>query len=38
MKNEEKWMANYEALKVYIDEHHHLPPHNVHIGDKFLLN
>lgn len=25
MKNEEKWMANYEALKAYIDEHHHLP-------------
>ena len=24
-KNEEKWMANYEALKAYIDEHHHLP-------------
>lgn len=25
MKNNEKWMANYEALKAYIDEHHHLP-------------
>lgn len=24
-KNEENWMANYEALKSYIDEHHHLP-------------
>ena len=24
-KNEEKWLANYEALKAYIDEHHHLP-------------
>lgn len=24
-KNEEKWMANYEALKAYIEEHHHLP-------------
>ncbi|MGN0283821.1 MAG: helicase associated domain-containing protein [Segatella copri] len=24
-KNDEKWMANYEALKAYIDEHHHLP-------------
>lgn len=21
----EKWMANYEALKAYIDEHKHLP-------------
>lgn len=20
-----KWMVNYEALKAYIDEHHHLP-------------
>lgn len=24
-KNDEKWMAKYEALKAYIDEHHHLP-------------
>lgn len=24
-KNDEKWMANYEALKAYIDEHGHLP-------------
>lgn len=24
-KNDEKWMTNYEALKAYIDEHHHLP-------------
>lgn len=24
-KNDEKWLANYEALKAYIDEHHHLP-------------
>lgn len=24
-KNEENWLANYEALKAYIDEHHHLP-------------
>ena len=24
-KNDDKWMGNYEALKVYIDEHHHLP-------------
>ena len=23
-KNEEKWLANYKALKAYIDEHHHL--------------
>lgn len=25
MKNDEKWQANYEALKAYIDEYHHLP-------------
>lgn len=25
MTNNEKWMANYESLKAYIDEHHHLP-------------
>lgn len=25
MKNEEKWLANYEALKAYIEEHHNLP-------------
>lgn len=24
-KNDEKWQANYEALKVYIAEHGHLP-------------
>ena len=24
-KNDEKWLANYEALKAYIGEHHHLP-------------
>ena len=24
-KNDEKWMANYEALKAYIAEHGHLP-------------
>ena len=24
-KNEDKWMANYEALKAYIVEHGHLP-------------
>lgn len=25
MKNEEKWLANYEALKAYIADHGHLP-------------
>ena len=24
-KSEENWITNYEALKTYIDEHHHLP-------------
>ena len=37
-KNEEKWMANYEALKAYIDEHHHLPPKDTPLGAKYLLN
>ena len=25
-QNELNWYSNYEALKVYIAEHHHLPP------------
>lgn len=25
MKNEVRWMANYEALKTYIEDHGHLP-------------
>lgn len=25
MKNDEKWHANYEALKAYIADHGHLP-------------
>lgn len=37
-KRDEKWMANYEALKAYIDEHHHLPPKNAPLGAKYLLN
>ena len=32
MKNDTKWLANYEALKAYIDEHHHLPPKNAPLG------
>lgn len=35
---DEKWLANYEALKEYIDEHHHLPPKNAPLGAKYLLN
>lgn len=37
-KNDEKWLANFEALKVYIDEYHHLPPKNAPLGAKYLLN
>lgn len=37
-KNEERWLENYEALKAYIDEHHHLPPKNAPLGAKYLLN
>lgn len=35
---ENKWMTNYEALKAYIEEHHHLPPKNAPLGAKYLLN
>lgn len=35
---DEKWLANFEALKAYIDEHHHLPPKNAPLGAKYLLN
>lgn len=37
-KNDENWLANYEALKSYIDEHHHLPPKDAPLGAKYLLN
>lgn len=37
-KNEEKWLASYEALKAYIEEHHHLPPKDAPLGAKYLLN
>lgn len=35
---DEKWLANYEDLKAYIDEHQHLPPKNAPLGAKYLLN
>ena len=38
MNNNEKWLANYEALKAYIDEQHHLTPKNAPLGAKYLLN
>ena len=37
MKNDEKWLANYEALKTYIDEHHHLPDKHK-VENRGLLN
>lgn len=36
-KNEKKWFQNYQSLKVYIDEHHHLPPKSATEG-KWMLN
>lgn len=32
-----KWMANYEALKTYIEEHHHLPDKHK-VENRGLLN
>lgn len=37
-KSDENWLANYDALKVYIDEHYHIPPQNAPLGAKYLLN
>lgn len=37
-KNDENWLANYEALKAYIDEHHHLPSKDSGMNAKYLLN
>lgn len=37
-KTDSKWLANFECLKAYIDEHHHLPPKNAPLGAKYLLN
>lgn len=36
-KNEDKWMANYEALKAYIEEHGHLPDKHV-VENRALLS
>lgn len=36
-KNDEKWLANYEALKAYIDEHHHLSDKHK-VENRSLLN
>lgn len=37
MKNSENWLANYEALKAYIAEHHHLPDKH-RVECRALLN
>ena len=37
MKNEEKWLANYDGLKTYIEEHHHLPDKHK-VENRGLLN
>ena len=37
MKNEENWITNYEALKTYIEEHHHLPDKH-RVENRGLLN
>ena len=36
-KSEENWITNYEALKTYIDEHHHLPDKH-RLENRGLLN
>ena len=36
-KSDEKWLHNFECLKAYIDEHHHLPPKSATDG-KWMLN
>lgn len=37
MKNDENCLANYEALKTYIEEHHHLPDKHK-VENRGLLN
>ena len=37
MKNDENCLANYEALKTYIEEHHHLPDTHK-VENRGLLN
>lgn len=36
-KNVVNWLRNFEALKAYIDEHHHLPDKHK-VENRFLLN
>ena len=37
VKNEQNWRENYESLKQYITEHHHLPNKRV-VENRGLLN
>lgn len=37
-KNVVNWLRNYEALKAYIGEHHHLPSKDSGMNAKYLLN
>lgn len=37
MKNDEKWLANYDGLKTYIEEYHHLPDKH-RVENRGLLN
>lgn len=36
-KTDSKWLSNFECLKAYIAEHHHLPPKSATDG-KWMLN
>lgn len=36
--NDTKWLANFEALRNYVALHHHLPPKNAGLNEKYLLN
>lgn len=33
-KNEENWMMHYEALKAYIEEHHHFPVRHTTLNNR----
>lgn len=36
MKNDERWVTNYEALNVYIEDHGHLPDKHMIENRAFL--
>lgn len=37
-KNDNNWVVRYEQLKVYIEDHHHLPAKDSGLNAKYLLN